>query len=475
MEGSGEAMKRKVLKQKAVDVQKLFLAISDELGTKACIFMVDDKGNINCKSSLAAPGFHLLLENNVVKTLLTTHVTAGSGSSELMMTVDNSMRSDKSKTEFIRSIVYDLQLRRDPRRGETPIIPRSRFDQSRSQETSRMSKDQLTTVLMAYAKEEMRMPRSVRPWLESKHGLPLRNSMSRPESFCTQAVSNKLASFTKPRRADDGRRRDNADDSKMTAWRKRGASNLNTKKNQNNPSSQQQLHDEDNDDDANVDGRELPVDDDDVEEQLGLGQGSSEEEVEEDDEQQTDNKQKNDGQKDDDDAQKDEQKDDEEEEEEKKEVDIDDDEDDFSLEDHRRAKKGGAKNGAKKKTVAEKHKSKHKQQGVTTQQKSKTQNQQKSNQKEFEQKKKQKSKTPGSEAATTAGSSTPIAQRGSVRGARARHMSEEVALAPTTNSTGGKRNLVDEDSTSDQQPSPSKKSATSKSFWSIPWFGSSDE
>ena len=339
MEGSGEAMKRKVLKQKAVDVQKLFLAISDELGTKACIFMVDDKGNINCKSSLAAPGFHLLLENNVVKTLLTTHVTAGSGSSELMMTVDNSMRSDKSKTEFIRSIVYDLQLRRDPRRGETPIIPRSRFDQNRSLETSRMNKEQLTTVLSAYAKkEDMRMHRSVREWLELKHGLPLRNSMSPPESFCTLAVSNKLASFTKPRRADDGRRRDNADDSKMTAWRKRGASNLNTKKNQNNPSSQQQLHDEDNDDDANMDGRdyELPVDDDDVEEQLGLGQGSSEEEeVDEEDEQQKDNKQKNDGQKDDDDAQKDEQKDDEEEEEEKKEVDIDDDEDDFSIDDHR--------------------------------------------------------------------------------------------------------------------------------------------
>ena len=108
---------QKVLIQKVQELRKLLMGLYDKLGIKAAIFWADDKDKMYCSSSLAAPGFHLLFENTVVDTLLTTYVTNG-GSSDLMTIVDESMRTDKSKTNFLRNIVYDLQTRRDKRRGK---------------------------------------------------------------------------------------------------------------------------------------------------------------------------------------------------------------------------------------------------------------------------------------------------------------------------------------------------------------------
>ena len=246
--------KQKVLIQKVQEQQKLLMGLYDELGIKAAIFWADDKGKMYCSSSLAAPGFHLLFENTAVDNLLTTHVTS-SGSSDLMTIVDESMRTDKSKTNFLRNIVYDLQTRRDKRRGERPIIQRSRLQTNRAMEVSRMSKQELITLLLAYANDGMKMPRSVRSWLEAKKGLtPRNNNTSSPESFCTQVVSTKLASFTKPLRPDDRRTRGNADASKKAQWKDSGESNLN--KNIPNNRSQQQLEEDADFDETLVGGEE---------------------------------------------------------------------------------------------------------------------------------------------------------------------------------------------------------------------------
>ena len=248
---SSEGARKKVLNQRKQEVEKLWLGLCDALGEKAAIFTVDEKGSVQCKSSLEGPGFHVVAESENFKNLVSAHVI-GDVSSDLFTTLENSMmRTENSKKHILRKVVIDLQLRRDPKKGERPIIQRARNQPTRAMEVSRMDKDQIITLLLAYAKEGMKLHRGARKWLEARYNLPPCHDNMPQESFCTLDVSKKLASFTKARRTDDKRTRGNADELRKASWKNSGESNLNRPRNNANDSSQQEEDQNNNDDNTN--------------------------------------------------------------------------------------------------------------------------------------------------------------------------------------------------------------------------------
>ena len=274
---------RKALEKKKELLETRYLGIIDALGAKSAIILVDNDGKVLCKSSLAAPGFHLLMETSSVQNSIATHITECTSSNLLTTVMVSSLRSKASKKTILAQLVKDLQFRSGRMLG--PYIPRSTSNESRAMEVSRMSIPQLIEMLKRYASEGYKPHRSVREWLEDHESLSPRSDTN-PEKFCTGATMKYLKPST--RKADDGRTSGNASEAKREGWRQQGALNLNNNK-KSGDNSQQQHDDEDvingSDDDDQIndsdEDRQINVGDVADVEQASVGDGGEKEEDEE--------------------------------------------------------------------------------------------------------------------------------------------------------------------------------------------------